>query len=416
VWRKLEVAAWSIVVFVGLIGKSHAGGHLLVRSRDYLFVTNPPPDAKAILDGGADSRLFGASTYVEFKDLAVGVHTVVVEAAEGYYPLEDTNLAGQVQNLDSAYGNPQRVGITNDEWTTVSLDFMPYFEVTAVVRDEWTSERLEGVKIEFVAGSGRIDGEIYDGYPNYASYESNWFSCVDGGFPAQVFLPPVDWDIRLSNTGYRVWTQTNGIMNVAAGDTVDLGTLHLVPIDVNSNAIGDHWEQRFFSLNPKQSGGEDADGDGHSNLQEYYVGTDPTNPLSCFFVERIHGRASNGVWMCWSTAQWRTYRITGRNEINDTSAWQHVDGLWESTNGQRTMTWRETNLPDRAHVYYRVQVVPHDLDTGGEAMLYTGESGGGGESMITARDIDTPKVWTVEALKALGGFYEETLLPLLEAE
>lgn len=47
-------------------------------------------------------------------------------------------------------------------------------------------------------------------------------------------------------------------------------------IDLDGDALPDWWEVKYFGSIPEQSGSDDYDHDGYTNLQEYASGTDPT--------------------------------------------------------------------------------------------------------------------------------------------
>ena len=210
------------------------------------------------------------------------LHTVEVVVAAGYRLCGDPNDPNQINNpSNSVYGNPRIV-------TNVTCFMVwPYVQVEtgSVIRDRWTKERLSDVRIIFHPTSGRSTNDC-DGDPWYATYQSDWYSQSDGTFPTNVWLPAVNYDLSLMNVNYSNGLFTNVIVNPTPGQTTDLGTLWLTPLDFNANGIADSWEERYFGANrPPMT--NDADEDGHNNYEEYLVGTDPTNRDS---VLKLHIR------------------------------------------------------------------------------------------------------------------------------
>jgi len=68
-------------------------------------------------------------------------------------------------------------------------------------------------------------------------------------------------------------------------------------LDTNGNGMDDNWEIHYFgSLNAPRGGPlEDFDGDGSRNLDEYYAGTDPTNPASYIGITDIQTHGTNFI-------------------------------------------------------------------------------------------------------------------------
>lgn len=71
-----------------------------------------------------------------------------------------------------------------------------------------------------------------------------------------------------------------------------------VAADTDQDGLPDEWELKYFGEDPAAPG-EDADGDGQTNLQEYQAGTDPRNFYNGIdpVTETLHGAAEgpNGV-------------------------------------------------------------------------------------------------------------------------
>jgi hypothetical protein len=67
------------------------------------------------------------------------------------------------------------------------------------------------------------------------------------------------------------------ITNSSGSVTSSVANLYL---DTDGDGLPDSWELPYFGSSSSQRSGGDADGDGISNLQEFYDGTNPTNRTS----------------------------------------------------------------------------------------------------------------------------------------
>lgn len=80
------------------------------------------------------------------------------------------------------------------------------------------------------------------------------------------------------------------------------------PLDANTNGMPDAWETQFDIADASA----DDDGDGATNLQEYWAGTNPTNALSWLHFTQI-GTAGTGYQVVWSSAGGTRYRLLFSN-------------------------------------------------------------------------------------------------------
>ena len=326
---------------------------LVVIAVDSLNATRSPPDARAIVDG-IQTQLFVDRTncvFFSFHPNSCSTHTVEVVVATGYRMAEDSKFPNQTTNASMPiYGNPQ---IVTNEYAV--FQFVPFVQVStgSVIRDRWTHERLSNVKIAFNPLSEIITND-YDGYPMGASYKSHWYSRPDGTFPANVWLPTMNYKLTLTKEDYSNGVFPNVIIDPTPGQTTDLGTLCLFPVDADTNGLADSWEERYFGVH-RPPPTVDTDGDGHNNREEYLLGTDPTDRDSVLKFLQIAARGANGVTLTWPVTNGRTYKIRTSGRLASSDCWtQEVFAAGEAAYCQTQMQWIVTNVAGQTNRFYRI--------------------------------------------------------------
>jgi hypothetical protein len=93
-----------------------------------------------------------------------------------------------------------------------------------------------------------------------------------------------------------------------------------VTLDSDGDGIFDGWMVKHFGHPAGQAGdqslpGDDADGDGMSNRDEYISGTVPTDSESVMRLEIRFSMLPEGLALTWATAPGRTYRVERANEL-----------------------------------------------------------------------------------------------------
>jgi hypothetical protein len=143
-------------------------------------------------------------------------------------------------------------------------------------------------------------------------------------------------------------------------------TINVSPaVDSDQNGLPDEWEGKYGINEPNG----DADGDGATNLQEYYAGTNPTNSLSWLRITSIN-QGQSGMQVVWSSIGGVRYRILygdgdaqgGFNGLFTALARTVLDEMDPSPVGQAgTMSFiddfRLTGPPAHGARYYRIQVI-----------------------------------------------------------
>lgn len=99
--------------------------------------------------------------------------------------------------------------------------------------------------------------------------------------------------------------------------------------DSDSNGIPDWWTLQHFDHAEGQQGdlsraSDDADGDGLTNAQEYFCGTDPTNPNSVFALQMSPSTA-NTVSLTWPATPGKTYQVQYKDNLKGAN-WTNYSG------------------------------------------------------------------------------------------
>ena len=123
--------------------------------------------------------------------------------------------------------------------------------------------------------------------------------------------------------------------------------------DSNANGIPDGWEQ--FHLGTLVDANDDADGDGASNLQEYWSQTSPTDPADYFRVQESPPvQGGTNLVLEWNTQPGWQYSVYMTTNVATSNEWRLV-GAGVATDDKITVTNRSFNLPEQ---FYKVRISP----------------------------------------------------------
>jgi hypothetical protein len=87
--------------------------------------------------------------------------------------------------------------------------------------------------------------------------------------------------------------------------------------DCDEDGLSDGWEYRYYGHPTAGIAYGDDDGDGLSNYEEWFCGTDMTNAASCFRAEFIENDGGPGFVIHWDAVEGRMYEVQWASAIND---------------------------------------------------------------------------------------------------
>jgi hypothetical protein len=171
----------------------------------------------------------------------------------------------------------------------------------------------------------------------------------DAGFVPYVlveeinYLAAAPWPSGAAGTGSSLQRQTasnfaDDPINwfVAAPTAGLLNTTNA--FDADGDGLPDSWEIQYFgSINdPRATPNADPDGDGFTNLQEYYAGTNPLDPNSLLKINSVNV-AGNIAAIRFNAIAGRTYSILYRADVQNSSWLKLVDVPAQGSTGVITV-------------------------------------------------------------------------------
>ena len=100
-------------------------------------------------------------------------------------------------------------------------------------------------------------------------------------------------------------------------------------------------------------GSDDADGDGASNLAEFFAGSDPLDPASVFKVTGV-AAAGSDIKVRFSTVTNRAYQLQRRDSLDGSSTWMDIGSAAPGSGGVVALT--DFSGASNTARYYRVRL------------------------------------------------------------
>jgi len=210
----------------------------------------------------------------------------------------------------------------------------PPHTFVGLVRDEYGNPlNATGARVVMETDSGlRITAAVTPNLDPGANY--SLAVDMDAGITADLYKPtalrplvPFKMKVIVGTTTYLPIEMTGNYGKL--GQSGQRTRLDLtLGVDSNNDGIPDAWE---YALIANSGGklktladvkpGDDFDGDGLSNLQEYLAGTYAWDPNDGFTVQMVNADATN-TWLQFLAIRGRTYSILGSSDLG---VWYPVD-------------------------------------------------------------------------------------------
>jgi hypothetical protein len=162
------------------------------------------------------------------------------------------------------------------------------------------------------------------------------------------------WNPVLSGDG-RVAVFQSFADDLVSGDfngTADVFAFRLGLGDSDRDGMDDDWEETYFEDRSRDGSG-DFDGDGHSDLEEFLAGTDPTDEGSVLRVLTLTAVFSGDTTLVWSAVAGQAYQVEAKEAV--------AGGTWQAITGPIVAAGDTASAVDANAVgsarYYRVKVL-----------------------------------------------------------
>ena len=125
--------------------------------------------------------------------------------------------------------------------------------------------------------------------PNEVSNGTWWNLDASQSYDPDGIIANYTWSITINNATTYLYAQGESfkfkalglykimltVQNTSGNSSTAFTAVYSI-VDLDGDDLPDWWEVKYFGAIPEQSGSDDYDNDGYSNLQEYASRTDPT--------------------------------------------------------------------------------------------------------------------------------------------
>jgi hypothetical protein len=303
----------------------------------------------AVIQAGAQNNLIGGS--------AIGAANIISgNAIEGIALFNNGTTGNTLQRndifnngdigirLDSNSGAPNNLQ-TSPVLTSAVLDTNSTTLVgVTTISGNLTSTVSQSFRIEFFANSlthppGMREGQFYLGE---TTVNTNALGHAVFSYQVQM-AAPVGAEISATAT------------NVASGNSSEFAATEIVSAtDSNQDGIPDSWATAHGFAAGASIANDDTDGDGLTNLQEFYAGLDPRNAASCLRVKNIV-RSGSDIQLTFPSVLGRIYRLEWCSDLT-AGNWQSLlDGIVGTGAAMPLVDPQAANAVQR---FYRLRVLP----------------------------------------------------------
>ncbi|MCE9614962.1 MAG: hypothetical protein K8T26_11835 [Lentisphaerae bacterium] len=261
----------------------------------------------------------------------------------GLLTVRNSAYTNAFQGLTRAWTTIQHTPVGSNDWVrlTITMDYRSAGD--DFYNDHYYSVVMNGTLLTSPMAYTNFPVTEADAeYPSGGAVgtSNHWFLCADSGFGSGV-----------PNNRY-----FSGIEFSGAGNVDDVVVNANTPSNPPCATPYECWVEKYLPPGVRGTG-DDPDGDGATNLEEYYNGTDPSNPLAVFkvMVMQRTGTVSRVEWLGSTNSGFTTtysmYRATNMPATSFPNGWILV-----ATNIPRSATG--TNLwfdpsPPAVRSFYR---------------------------------------------------------------
>ena len=176
---------------------------------------------------------------------------------------------------------------------------------TYVVSLFWNGDDSRGsaVPVEIV-----YDGGVTTSSVNMTVKSSTWNAI--GSWP---FAVGQSGSVRILTIGQEEKTVIADAVKFAVVEVVEV----VQTDDMDENGLTDAWERRYFLQVGGVDPSADPDGDGHTNLEECRLGSDPNDPHTPFSMSGINAASEVELSVSWMGAAGRTYQLYRAESLDD---------------------------------------------------------------------------------------------------
>jgi hypothetical protein len=375
-----ELITWDEVAFYdttgdGIIDKDDGSSPADIKTQNYRAIV-----LKIESDNQVDFHVFEAQRmnlahYAGQTDsVTYDIKTTIVK---GINPANYTNVA--LNRSVSVYGSHPSASNPNCLVNGQKFDFMSHYVLGNASPSEWWKPQYfwrisywqvdlgasyEIYKINFYprwdeyGGNGRYgyqfrfdisNSSAFAGEERLLFYEPNFGASVrsNGMYPmAYAFRPTTGRYVRmqLCNKQPSEW--------IAMQEVEIFGKAKVY--DSDSDSLPDDWEIEFFT-NLNEGAAGDYDGDGETNEEEYFAGTNPVDPESVMKIISFE-IAGDQATVQWKTMPYEKYVIQYSNgPLGASMTWTPCTERYLGDGN--ILTYSETLPPDVSQRYYRLQLV-----------------------------------------------------------